>query len=185
MQFIINLLVFDAAWFVTVKGAAMGLPWLGPVVTLGVLAYHLKISKQRVAELQLAAFALFLGFLTDSLLLATGWIAYPNGQWIPGVAPYWIIMMWVLFATTLNVSMRWLRGRPRLAVLLGVICGPMSYLAGAKIGAMTFVDTAPAIVALAIAWGAAMPLLMRVAADLEAMERSQRRSFNRGWNSHA
>ena len=185
MQFIINLLVFDAAWFVTVKGAAMDLPWLGPVVTLAVLAYHLKMSKHRGAELRLAAFALFLGFLTDSLLLATGWLAYPNGQWIPGVAPYWIIMMWVLFATTLNVSMRWLRGRRWLAVLLGAVGGPVSYLAGAKIGAMTFVNTTPAIVALAIAWGVAMPLLMQVAASLEAADKSRRNIFEWGWKSHA
>lgn len=185
MQFIINLLVFDAAWFLTVKGAAMGFPWLGPVVTLAVLLYHLRTSPQPSVELRLAAFALFLGFLTDSLLLATGWIAYPNGQWIPGAAPYWIIMMWVLFATTLNVSMRWLHGRPRLAALLGAVGGPVSYLAGAKIGAMTFVATAPAVVALAIAWGVAMPLLVQVAARLEAMEKSGRNTFALESSSHA
>jgi hypothetical protein len=186
MQFVINLLAFDAAWFVTVKGAAQGLPWLGPVVTLAVLAYHLGTSRQRGAEWRLAVFALFLGLLTDSLLLATGWIAYPNGQWIPGVAPYWIVMMWVLFATTLNVSLRWLHGRPRLAALLGAVGGPVSYFAGAKIGAMTFVSTAPAMVALAIAWGVAMPLLVRVAADLEAMDKNRRRrTFEWGWNTHA
>ena len=185
MQFIINLLVFDAAWFMTVKGAAMGLPWLGPVVTLAVLAHHLGTSSQWLAELRLAAFALFLGFLTDSLLLATGWIAYPNGQWIPGLAPFWIIMMWALFATTLNVSMRWLHGRPRLAALLGAVGGPVSYLTGAKIGAMTFVNTAPAIVALAIAWGVAMPLLMQVATRLEAADRKRSNTIEWGGNSHA
>lgn len=185
MQFIINLLVFDAAWFVTVKGAAMGFPWLGPLVTLLVLAYHLRTTGQRSAELRLAAFALFLGFVTDSLLLATGWIGYPNGQWIPGLAPYWIIMMWVLFATTLNVSMRWLHGRPRLAFLLGAVGGPVSYLGGAKIGAMTFVATAPALVALAIAWGVAMPLLMHAAERLEAMAKNGSNGFHPGWRSHA
>lgn len=185
MQFIINLLAFDAAWFLTVKGAAMGLPWLGPVVTLAVLAYHLATSRQRAVELRLAAFALFLGFLTDSLLLATGWIAYPNGQWIPGLAPYWIIMMWVLFATTLNVSMRWLHGRLRLAALMGAVGGPVSYLAGAKIGAMSFVETVPAVVALAIAWGVAMPLLIQVAASLEVMEKGRGTWLRWGWNSHA
>jgi Zn-dependent protease with chaperone function len=33
-----NLLAFQAAWFATVLGAANGLPWLGPVCTLWVLA---------------------------------------------------------------------------------------------------------------------------------------------------
>lgn len=185
MLFIINMLVFDVAWLVTVKGAAMGFPWLGPLVTLLVFALHLRTSPQPGAETRLALFALVLGLLTDSLLLATGWISYPNGQWIPGLAPYWIIMMWVLFATTLNVSLRWLQGRFWLAAALGAVGGPVSYLAGAKLGAMTLLETTPAIVALALAWGLAMPLLAQVAASLETSGKARQRSLGESLNSHA
>ena len=182
MQFIINLLVFDAAWFLTVKGAAMGFPWVGPVVTLAVLAYHLKTSTQRGAELRLAAFALFLGFLVDSLLLATGWIAYSNGSWLPGLAPYWIVTLWALFATTLNVSMRWLSGRHVLAAVFGAVGGPLSYLAGARLGAMSFLDASPALIALSVGWGLAMPLLMWTASRLERQVRVQRPFYIKdGW----
>jgi hypothetical protein len=41
------------------------------------------------------------------------------GVFAPGVAPVWIVAMWALFATTLNVSMSWLKGRPWLAAAFG------------------------------------------------------------------
>jgi hypothetical protein len=45
--------------------------------------------------------------------------------------------MWIAFATTLNVSMRWLRGRPELALLFGAVGGPLAFYAGERLGAVT------------------------------------------------
>ena len=44
-----------------------------------------------------------------------GWLAYPSGTFIAGLAPYWIVGMWMLFATTLNITFRWLHERMWLA----------------------------------------------------------------------
>lgn len=118
--------------------------------------------------------AVLLGLVADSVLLATGWIAYPNGDWLPGLAPYWIVCLWVLFATTLNVSMRWLSGRYLLAAVFGAVGGPLSYLAGAALGAMTFFETTPALTALALVWAFVMPALMWFAACLEERGTVQR-----------
>ena len=159
MNVLINFLVFQAAWFSTVLGAAKGAPWLGPVAILVAVALHLRFTRRPGVELRLLAIAMVLGLTVDSLLLATGWIAYPNGAWLPGFAPYWIIAMWALFATTLNVSMRWLKDRYLLAAVFGAVGGPLSYLAGARLGAMNFVQAEWALLALAIAWGVSMPLL--------------------------
>ena len=128
-----------------------------------VVLLHLGFSRRPGRELRLVGAAMLLGLVVDSVLLATGWLSYPNGQWIPGLAPYWIVAMWGLFATTLNVSMAWLRGRPVLAVLMGAVGGPLSYLAGEKLGAIELVPPLPALAALALAWALAMPLLMRLA----------------------
>lgn len=123
--------------------------------------------------------AVLLGLVADSVLLATGWIAYPNGDWLPGLAPYWIVCLWALFATTLNVSMRWLSGRYLLAAVFGAIGGPLSYLAGARLGAMSFVDAVPALIALAIGWACAMPFLVWLAARLEQRGTVQRPAYVR------
>jgi hypothetical protein len=104
-----------------------------------------------------------LGLATDSLLLASGWLSYSGGSMAGFAAPYWLVAMWALFATTLNMSMRWLKGRFGLAILMGAIGGPLSYYGGQKLGAMVFIAPVQALIALAIAWAIAMPLLMWLA----------------------
>lgn len=167
MKVLFNFLLFQAGWFATVLGSANGFPWLGPVVVLAVVAVHLRSSHRPGSEAILVSLAVLMGLILDSAILASGWIAYPNGFWIAGLAPYWIISLWALFATTLNVSMRWLHGRPWLAALFGGIGGPASYFAGAKLGAMVFVVPDAALALLAAAWAIAMPSLMYLARKLD------------------
>ena len=170
MSVLFNFLMFQAAWFATVLGAANGAPWMGPVAVLAVVAAHLRRTRQPGVESRLILGSVLLGLLGDSLVLATGWISYPNGLWVPGIAPYWILALWAVFATTLNVSLRWIHGRYALAAVFGAIGGPLSYLAGAKLGAMTIVATAPALIALALLWALAMPMLAFLAARYDGSQ---------------
>lgn len=177
MNLLANILVFQAGWFATVLGAANGLPWIGPAAALAAVALHLRFAARPGVELRLVLTALGLGLVADSLLLATGWIAYPNGQWLPGAAPYWIGSLWVLFACTLNVSMRWLRGRYVLAAAFGAVGGPLSYLAGSRLGAMTFAEPVPALTALAIGWAVMMPVLVWLASRLDGYRQLSRPGY--------
>ena len=163
MKPLLNFFAFQFGWFATVLGAAKGMPWIGPIAVLAVVTLHLSLSVRPRSELKLLLSAMLAGLVLDSLLVASGWVAYPNGIVVEGFAPYWIITMWALFATTLNVSMKWMRGRPALAVLMGAFGGPLSYLAGQKLGAISFNDSVLALVALAFTWGLAMPLLVFLA----------------------
>jgi len=159
----LNFALFQLGWFTCVLGAANGAAWLGPVVVLGIVVIHLALSLRPALELKLALSAMALGLVTDSLLLASGWLSYASGHMFGLLAPYWIVAMWALFATTLNVSMRWLAGRYGLAVLMGAIGGPLSYYGGQKLGAMEFNAPMLALVALAFAWAIVMPLLVWLA----------------------
>lgn len=167
MSLALNFLAFQVGWFACVLGAANGVAWIGVLAVLAAAALHLARARRPGAELRLLLTATTLGLVLDSLLLATGWVAYPGsfagGQWLPALAPYWLVAMWALFATTLNVSMGWLRGRPLLAALFGAVGGPLSYWAGARLGAMELLQPTLALAALAVIWGLAMPLLMRLA----------------------
>jgi hypothetical protein len=169
MKLLVNFVAFQLGWFACVLGAANGLPWLGPVVVAAVVALHLATARRALPELYLVFAAMLLGLVLDSVLLATGWLSYSVGLWLPGMAPYWIIAMWALFATTLNVSMGWMRGRPVLTVLMGAVGGPMSYLAGEKLGAIELTQPVLALAALALAWAVAMPLLMWLAARFDGI----------------
>jgi hypothetical protein len=72
-----------------------------------------------------------------------------------------MVALWMLFATTLSSSMAWLAGRHRLAAVLGAVCGPLSYAAGARLGAIELPPHALASFAgIALVWGLAMPALL-------------------------
>jgi hypothetical protein len=113
-----------------------------------------------------------IGLMFDSVLVAAGWVTYPSGLFNDLLAPYWIVTMWMLFGTTLNLSMRWLKGRPLLAALLGAIGGPASYIAGQKLGGIVFLEFVPAIVALAVGWAVFMPILMALAERFDGVSES-------------
>jgi len=79
------------------------------------------------------------------------------------------VTMWMLFGTTLNLSMGWLKGRPMLAAVFGAIGGPASYIAGQKLGGIIFLDYFAAVLALAIVWAIAMPFLLALSTKLDGM----------------
>ena len=161
---LINLSLFKAGWLAAVFAAAASLPVLGTAVIGIAVAVHLWQSDEPRDELLLLALAAAVGFVWESLLVYAGIVQYGPNTALAATAPYWIVAMWVLFATTLNVGMRWLRKNLLVASLFGGLGGPMSFLAGEKAGAVTFPDTSIALVVIGLGWAVLLPLLVRFAA---------------------
>jgi len=164
---LINFAAFQLGWFSCVLSAAMGFPWLGLIVVCLVFALHIRLADKPRHEWQLLVLAVFSGLLFDSLLVSGGLVRYSSGMLLSGMAPYWILAMWALFSTTLNVSMAWLKNRLVLASIMGAVFGPLSYLAGQRLGAIELLDTRSAIAALAMIWALVMPMLTYAAARLD------------------
>jgi len=163
MHMILNVAAFKVGWLSSVIGGAQQLPWLGPAIVLMAVMIHLYYAKRARTEMMLILICGLMGAVFDSVLVAAGWVTYPSGLVSELLAPYWIVAMWMLFATTLNVSMKWLRTRPALAAVIGLVAGPMSYLGGHKLGGMEFLNETVALIALAIGWAMIMPVLMVLA----------------------
>lgn len=160
MTNVTNILLFQAGWFAAVLGGANGKPVLGTLVVAAIVGLHLARSPRPGDEFLLLLAAAGLGALFDSALAASGWVVYASGQLAPATAPYWIVAMWALFATTLNVSLRWLKGRTLLATALGAVGGPLAYYGGARLGGLHFADPLAGLSAVAVGWALLMPLLM-------------------------
>jgi hypothetical protein len=75
----------------------------------------------------------------------------------------------MIFATTLNVSLRWMKKRWTLAAGLGAVGGPLAYLAGAQLGAVTLTETSTALAAIGTVWALAMPVLLLAADRFDGM----------------
>ena len=158
-----NVALSQGAWFATIVGVAHGRGAWGVAAISGVIGWHLLVSARPAAEARLVGFALLLGLAVESVALAQGHVAYPNGAWRTGWSPYWLVALWGLFAVSLNVALRWLRGRPALAALVGAVVGPLSFLSGARLGAANFVDMPAALLTVAAGWAVALPLLLWLA----------------------
>jgi hypothetical protein len=126
------------------------------------LGIHLYWSDSRRREAIFVGIVTLLGLLVDSLQKVTGLVEYagdfPALSWL---APAWIVAMWALFATAINSSLKWLQGRYAFAALLGAFFGPLSYRAGAALGAASFpLGDVFSLGILAVIWGVTMPVLI-------------------------
>jgi hypothetical protein len=156
---IANALLSQVAWFGAVLAAARGLPWLGVAAIAAVAALHLVFARTPAHELRLLLIALVLGAVFETLLVWAGLLRFEGGAVLAGTAPVWMIALWANFATTLNVSLRALRGRLLVASLLGAIGAPLAYYGGQKLGAVQILDTGFALATIAFGWAILTPLL--------------------------
>lgn len=163
-----NVLGFQGAWLVGIVGAAGGRPWLGPVAACVAAAAHLAIAAAPTRELAALVAIASLGTAWDVVPAALGIIDYRGGGTLTGL-PWWMPGLWLGFATTLNVSLRWLRGRLILAAVLGAIGGPLSFAAAARLGAVSFDDTAIALVIQGAGWAVLLPVASAIAARLDGV----------------
>ena len=163
---ILNVVLFQLGWFACVLGAASGYAREGAIAAALLVALHIARAARPKREAMLAGAAAVLGFLFESALLQAGWVRFEAGVLLEGAAPYWMVALWALFATTLNESMRMLQTRPWIAAAFGAVGGPLAYYAGARMGALDLVQPAAMLTALALGWALATPLLLSLARRL-------------------
>lgn len=167
MKVVVNLLLFQAGWFVCVLSAAGGRPWIGAIAVAFIVTWHLARAARPLPELALIGAAVAAGTVFETLLVQSGWVRFETGMLIDGTAPYWMIALWANFATTLNVSLRTFRSYPWLAAAFGAVGAPAAYFAGAKLGAMEFTAVGLALAAIGLGWALLSPALFSAARRLD------------------
>lgn len=172
MKMVFNIVAFQLGWFACVLGGATGRPWTAVAVAMILITAHLRIKGWSAREALLVLIVGVVGFFWDSLLVRLDLLVYPSGTLWAQTAPVWIVAIWMLFATTLNVSLAWLKPRLWLAALFGAVAAPLAYLGGAKLGGVSMPNPGGAIAALAIGWAVGTPLLLRLSDRVNAISSS-------------
>jgi Protein of unknown function (DUF2878) len=168
MRTLVNVVQFQIGWFACVLGAASGRAWTGAMIALALVAFHFARAENLPAELALVVVAAAFGVVADTALIQLGWLTLSSGVSFSGVTAYWMVALWMIFATTLYHSLGWLRRQVALSAVLGAAAGPLSYYAGERLGALEIADSAAAYLGIAIVWAAAMPALLWSSTRLEA-----------------
>lgn len=154
-----NAALFQAGWLAGVLGAANGLWWLGLASLAVVAPLQIRLHADARTAIGVGLVVGVVGAGADIALWGFGVLrlsADAGPAWL--FAP-WVLGLWINFALTLRVAFRWLEGRPVVCALLGALGGPVTYGAGAKLGAVTLGDSAVAsLLIIAGEWALALPL---------------------------
>lgn len=155
----VNYAGFYLGWLACVKGAASGLPWLGPLVSLALLTAHLRLHGDPAREARSLALVGLFGLALETLLGWLGLYRYGAGwESAPWLAPAWIVCLWLLFGATLESSLAWCASRPWLAAAMGLVGGPLTFAAGEALGAAQLLaPRGPGLAAVGLVWAAAFP----------------------------
>jgi hypothetical protein len=165
---LVNVAIYQAGWFACVLSAARDRSGLGVALALLIVCGWLLAAARPSALVQLIVLTGVVGYSWDSWLSVLGLIRYGSGPLALPLAPLWILALWLLFSTTLHVSLRWLQSKLLLAALLGALAAPLAYYAAARFGALTLPRMLPALGAQAAGWALLLPLLLRLAGRLDA-----------------
>lgn len=169
-----NILLFQLGWFACVLAGASDHPWVGTITACVIVVLHLLRSYIPVDELKLVLCVTFIGVTWDSILTMAMLMRFDSGILVDGMVPHWLIAMWALFATTLNVSLRWLRSSYMLTAVIGLIGGPAAYYAGHRLGAVTFSDTPVTLLVIGVGWMVILPILVHLSTCMDGYPRRNR-----------
>ena len=125
---IVSFVLFNALWLSAVSGRENYIVLSGVLLAL---QFFYSIAVARVSwTLILRLFAV--GLLLEAIVISLGVIDFAGGYF-----PLWLVMLWLGFSSMAPVALDWLAPKPVIAVLLGAVSGPLSYVAGIKLNAAT------------------------------------------------
>jgi hypothetical protein len=156
-----HLAAYQVTWFAAIMGGASGHLWPGLLSGGLMLALHLAVCDRRVAAVNRLALATLIGVVVDTTLAATGMISFTGCACV--TPPLWMVVLWPCFASLFDDLLRWVPTRPAIAVVLGLIGGPLAYVGGDALGALAFPGgQVIGLAAVGIAWAIATGLLVLV-----------------------
>lgn len=159
----IEFVVFQALWFATVCGAAAGRALIGPTMIWIWIMIGLKPRPRVMAEFFLVLAAALLGYALDSVLVLTGFLAFPGPAQSGEPSPFWMASLWALFAFSLTTTMRVFIRHRVLGTALAAVAAPFSYWAGERLGAVDLTRGFLSAAVVGLEWCLAMPLLLFLA----------------------
>jgi len=174
---IINATLFQITWFACVLGSAKGLLWPALLSCLALALWQLHPQRRHPSDVRLVVVGIALGLIVDTIWIQTGLLDFTY-QWPwPAISPAWIVLLWLGFALTINHSLAWLNNHPVLPATAGLIGGPLSYLAGMRLGGVEYLNSTLLIsVCLGIGWAASVHILVRLSQTSKPIPHSSKAS---------
>ncbi|WP_412726812.1 DUF2878 domain-containing protein [Alteromonas sp. D210916BOD_24] len=165
---VLNGIGFQVIWWLVILFQNNA---IAPV--MGLILLWLWFSPTRTLDIKLMIAVTILGTLIDGALTLSGIFVFEQRHQLVAFwpIPVWLSLLWSALAVTLVHSLSLFRNRRALAALVGGHLAPLSYLAGAKLGAVTLgTETLFTYFILAGIWAVAFPLCFYLSKRLDSSE---------------
>ena len=157
---LINYALYQIGWFACVLGGASHRPWTGFLVAMILVGVHLMLSLEPSLEARLVVLATVVGAVVEIVQIAAGTYRFTSGAIYDALPPPWLLAMWAQFATTFRFSLRTVIRRPVRAALFGAAGGPIAFLAGERLGAVSLLPLLThGLLRLSISWAIALVVI--------------------------
>lgn len=165
---------FQLVWLACALGAAQGDSRPGMVAALVYVTLALAARGWPRSLLILVAASAAAGVVAETALVAVGLLRHTATWPLAGLAPAWIVALWLAFGVTIDSLARILGGRSILVqATVGFVFGPLAYWAGARLGALNLgTPDAMALAATGLVWALALPALMDLHSRLHMAPRA-------------
>ena len=152
----LNIIIFNLLWLGLVLGRDSLIHLTLPSLLI-YLACLLRIGDLKVHQILLPA---AIGITIDSSLTFFGIFIFPESSLI---IPFWLIVLWINFSTTLTLSLSFIGKNKLVAFGLGATALPFNYTVGERLGAVTFGEPYLfSILVLVLVWSVSFPILFMV-----------------------
>ncbi len=152
----LNIILFNLLWVGLVLGRESLIHLTLPSLLI-YLACLLRIGDLKIHQILLPA---AIGITIDSSLTFFGIFIFPESSLL---IPFWLIVLWINFSTTLTLSLSFIGKNKLVAFGLGATALPFNYTVGERLGAVTFGDPYLfSILVIALVWSISFPILFIV-----------------------
>lgn len=125
-----NLVGFNLIWFALIYWGNIVIP-----AAVSFLAIHIYLNRNTATTEILLIFSVAsFGILVDSILQYFSVFVFTEQSHLP----FWLIMLWLCFATTITQSLAVLNKSKIFQGVVGLFIAPLSYIAGEKLNAVEF-----------------------------------------------
>ena len=160
---------YKVVWLICVLGGGVyGYPFFASLPMLLWVVLWVLNSEKRRAVFVLTCFSLFYGTCWDSIFTISGVMIFSPTAQTGTPLPLWMMMLWLGFGAIFRQCFASFHSKKYALCAIGAIGGPMAYLGGAKMEAMTIgVSKNLFVVAIGLEWAIALPLFMWLLGILE------------------
>lgn len=154
-----NFIIFQSAWFAAAYlHNHFGALLCASLGLINIFPFD-EMFRRRVFA---ALLVIIIGLANDYLLYYFKIIIFPGQSFT--FLPLWLLAIWLAFSSTLHSSLFWLRKLNLLQQsLVGGIGGAVSYVAGAKLGAVEYqFSVMPAFAWHFLNWCILLPLIVKI-----------------------